>query len=292
MQGLDGVFGEQVGISGAGHLESVPDVAAHVVDGQAAQVGVDRDPLGELAQAAALQLFLEFRLADQDDLDEVFLFRFQVGKHADFLDGFGRQVLGFVDDQDGPLPAGEGVEQKLLQVLQQGGLVAVGGLQFELLAEHLQKLGGADVGVVDQGQVEVLGDFVDQVVDQSGFAGADFASDHPEALVLGNGVFQVGVGVFMPAAPEQVAGIGVEVERLFLQSVKRFIHGAWFLPGIRGISGWRLEGFQYWSMTRERPFSLLKTVPSTGLSLSISMACSMALLGVLSASTTSRMPSM
>ena len=66
---------------------------------------------------------------------------------------------------------------------------------------------------------------MEQVGEQGGFAGAHFTGNDPETLVFADGIFKVGIGVLMAAAPENVGWVGIEIERFFLQAVEDFVHG-------------------------------------------------------------------
>src|SRR5258706_9527594 len=61
--------------------------------------GAQRQALAQLAQLRLLQALFEFRLPDQNDLQEFFGEGLQIGEHADFFEHFVGEVLGLVDDQ-------------------------------------------------------------------------------------------------------------------------------------------------------------------------------------------------
>ena len=69
---------EEEGVARAGDAETVAQVVRSLVGGEPGHVIPERDPLAELAEIGPAQRLAELGLADQDDLDQLFLFRFEV----------------------------------------------------------------------------------------------------------------------------------------------------------------------------------------------------------------------
>jgi len=202
----------------------VADVIRHLGLVEGVEVAVDRHPLDELLQRLLLQLVLELGLAHENDLDQVMLLGLEVGEQTDFLDGHVGQVLGLVHDEDDPPAAGELLQQEGMQVRQQGGLVGAFDGQLILLADHPQKLARLDQRVVDDADLDVLRDLAQEVVDQRRLARSDFPRDDDEPLVLHDGVLEVNARHLVNAAHVEEVGVGIQVERLFLQPVEGLVH--------------------------------------------------------------------
>ena len=58
-----------------------------------------RDALAQLAQARAVQPVAQFRLAEQDDLQQLAVVEFEVGKQPHLFEQFVGQILRLVNDQ-------------------------------------------------------------------------------------------------------------------------------------------------------------------------------------------------
>ncbi len=75
------------------------DVALAFLDRQRLGLQREGDALGQLAQRRIGQQFIELGLAEQDDLQQLALFGFQVGDQPHELESFAAEMLRFVDDQ-------------------------------------------------------------------------------------------------------------------------------------------------------------------------------------------------
>ena len=137
------------------------------------------------------------------------------------------EVLRLVDDQHHAAAAGVRVEQLPPdQVHQRLGAVAPGlrHVDVQLLADGEQELGGRDARVEDQRDVGVARQLLEQAADDRGLAGAHLAGQLDEAARLVDAVQQVRERLRMPLAEVQVAGVGGDRERLFLESEKARVH--------------------------------------------------------------------
>ncbi|OPY90135.1 MAG: hypothetical protein A4E72_00815 [Syntrophus sp. PtaU1.Bin208] len=148
------------------------------------------------------------------------LFRFQVREHADLFHGVVRQILRFIDDQGHPFFPRELLQKKRVKEIEKFGLVAGFGRKFEFLADHFEELCRRNQGLVDHAHLDVLLDLVQQKIDQGRFPGADFPCNDDEPFALHDGVFQMGVGVLVDFAHEQIGGVRSQVKGIFFQAVE------------------------------------------------------------------------
>jgi len=70
------------------------------------------DSLGQLAQIVPFENVLQFRLADEDNLQQLFTTGLQVGQQPDLLENFNAEVLGLINDQDRVSALGVGFKQE------------------------------------------------------------------------------------------------------------------------------------------------------------------------------------
>jgi hypothetical protein len=72
----------RVRIGAAGYAEAASDISAAFFERKRQSPAAHRHALAHLAKSGTLKHFFEFRLAAQDDLQEISLRRLQVQKHA------------------------------------------------------------------------------------------------------------------------------------------------------------------------------------------------------------------
>ena len=94
-------------------------VRGSLVARQRVEVIAAGDALRELPQLDAAQQLAQLGLADQDDLQQLLRFGFEVGQQAHLLEHFGREVLRFVDHQHDALAFGMRLEQVVAQQVDQ-----------------------------------------------------------------------------------------------------------------------------------------------------------------------------
>ena len=85
----------------AGQFQPVLDVLGHLEARERHEMITHRDALAQLAQARAVQAVAQLRLADQDDLQQLAVVGFDVGKQADLFEQFLGQILRLVNDEHG-----------------------------------------------------------------------------------------------------------------------------------------------------------------------------------------------
>ena len=71
------------------------------------------------------------------------------------------------------------------------------------------------MGVVDQAHLYILVYSIEKEIDKGRFAGTDFARNDDKTLVFRYGIFEMGVGVVMALAHEEIIRVGMEVKGFF-----------------------------------------------------------------------------
>src|SRR4051812_20564844 len=90
------------------------------------EMTVDADPLPELPHFRRSEHFLELRLSDKDDLEELCVLGLQVGQHPDFLKELRRKILRLVDDENREVFFTVLLDEERVEVAKQGHLVLAG----------------------------------------------------------------------------------------------------------------------------------------------------------------------
>src|SRR5205807_7636287 len=81
-----------------------------------------------------------FRLPYQDDLQQLMLGSFKIGKQADLFECLCRKMMGFIDDKHRGEPFQTAIDNKVAKVEQQLTFVFSSGGQAEIADDVLQKL--------------------------------------------------------------------------------------------------------------------------------------------------------
>ena len=221
---------------GAGDAQAMAHVRGGLVLRQRDEVVAAGDALGELAQVVAVEQFAQLGLADQDDLQQLLGAGLEVRQQAHLLEHGGLEVVGLVDDDHDALALGVGAQQVGVQDVDEVLHAAdgvVGHADAELLADGQQELGGGDARVEDQRDFGVLRDLREQRADGGGLAGADLAGELDEAAGLADAVNEVRKRLRMALAQEEIARVGGDGERLFVQPEERQVHALCPAPGAR-----------------------------------------------------------
>ena len=113
----------------------------------------------ELPQVRPGEQFTEFGLPDQDNLQQ-FLFRsLEVGEKPYLLEHSRREILGFIDHEDGAAPRGVRVQQVPVQCVRQrlDAAPVVPHFDMQFLANRGEELDDGQLRVQDHGHVRVVG---------------------------------------------------------------------------------------------------------------------------------------
>ena len=214
---------------GAGDAQAMAHVGGGLVAGQRIEVIAAGDALRELAQLGAVQQLAQLRLADEDDLQQLLRFGLEIGEQAHLLEHLGREVLRLVHHQHDALALGVRLEQVAAQQVDQVLEAALGVAASTWMPSSSQMAsrnsGRRHARIEDQRDLGVLRRLRQQRAHHRGLAGAHLAGELDEAAGLVDAIHQVRQGLRVPFREEQVARIGRDGERLFVEAEKRGVHG-------------------------------------------------------------------
>ncbi len=190
-------------------------VSRGVIARQRLQVAARGDALRELPQVVAVQQLTQFRLADQDDLQQFLRIGLEIGEQPHLLEYFGGEILRLVDNQHRAPALGVNAQQLAIEQVDQHLAVAdCAGwhLDAQLLADRLQEFQRREPRIDDQRDVGIVRRARQQRADRGGLAGAHLAGELDETAGIVDAVHQVGerIGVLPPQV--QVARIGRDRE--------------------------------------------------------------------------------
>ena len=80
-------------------LKPALDVSLGLIRIQRHEVRAQGNSLLQLPQADGIEFFIQFRLSDQKNLQQLLLRSFEIAQEPDFFQNFRRKVMGFVDHQ-------------------------------------------------------------------------------------------------------------------------------------------------------------------------------------------------
>src|SRR5258708_26202906 len=225
MDGFNRLCAEDWFARSAGNSEAFHNVIPCLLFGKRSSAAAKHNALPELAKLRELELLFQFRLAGEHDLQKLFCGGFQIGQEADLLQHGIRQVLGFVDDQNDGFPIAIAFEKPVIELekLLALGVRLAGNIEFG--QDEIEELAGIHPGVEEEsGARTAMVKPVEQAIDQGGLAGADFARKGNEAFTGLNSVHQACQRLLNLLRKKKEARIGVDVERVFFQTVKAFVH--------------------------------------------------------------------
>ena len=120
----DRFAGEHLCADPAGGADSPGEIRGGLLEGQRPKLAAQRHPLLQLPQAAIVQPLRQLRLSGQDDEQQLFVVRLDVGQQPNLLEQFERQALCFIDDQHGCLASPPARFQDDLELEEEVGLRA------------------------------------------------------------------------------------------------------------------------------------------------------------------------
>ena len=135
---------------GAGNLQAVLDVLADLAVAERMKMVADGDALAQLAQAVLVESVAQFGLAHQDDLQQLALVGFEIGKEADLFEQFAREVLGLVNNKNGVLAALGLMEEEAVDFGHRFQAVQALGLQAQFHGDGLDELVGVEHGIENE----------------------------------------------------------------------------------------------------------------------------------------------
>ena len=225
-------IGEQVTCR-ARNAQAVADVGNGLWTPERLKVIAAGHALGELAQVGFREHGAQFRLADQEDLQQLLRRGLEVGQQPHLLQHIGGEVLRLVHHQHDAAAAAVRVEQEMRQQVHQRLDAAHRRgrhLHVQLVADALQELRGRHARVQDQRDVTMRRQLLQQAPQHGGLARADFAGQLDESTGFGNAVCEVRERFRVPLAEVEVTRVGRDRERLFCQAKKAGVHACETAP--------------------------------------------------------------
>ena len=165
-----------------------------------------------------VELFLEFRLAAEHDLDQLVLRCLQVGKHSQVLQCSDRHVLDLIDNENYIAPRLVFLDEDPVELVDHlRDIVGLGSVPHILINRFKECLEG-NVGVEHiDGLHLLLVDLFQKRADDGGFSHPDLADDRDETLALFYAVDHRRQRFLMAGAQIKELRVGGDVERLFFQ---------------------------------------------------------------------------
>src|SRR2546426_2583017 len=217
-------IGEQPHVTCPRDAQSRPDIFAGFLRGQRGNLTAQADPLLELPELGETERVREFRLAHQQDLQELARRGLEVREQADLFQRRRRQVLRFVEDEDGVLARARALDEEVVQGHEslRRRLSALGDLQ--VLEDVLENAVEGQGAIEDRRNRGLAVEPLPQGLEQGGLSGAHLAGQHDEALPFLDAVPELGEGLPVARTHIEEARVRGRVERLLRESVKRQIH--------------------------------------------------------------------
>jgi len=217
----------------SGDAKPVLDVAIGILPAQGLEVAADADALVELAELAALELFLQLRLPREHDLEQLAGGRLQRGEDANLLEGLVGHLLGLVEHDHHRLAFRTRGEEVLVQGGHQLTLGGPAPLEAEVVEDGSHQLHIGEVRVEDERALHLAGQLAQQGPTQRGLPGPHVADEGDQALLAGDPVEEGGENLVMALRAEQEPRVGREDERRILEAEERLVHRATSPPSCR-----------------------------------------------------------
>lgn len=113
------------------------------------QLGVHQDALAKLPQALFGENPFEFRLTHQNDLEQLLLVGFEVGKQTQLFEQFEGEVLRFVNDEENVLSLLDPIKQDVVDLFDEPAATAARSFFAEFRQDGLEQLGFGDARIED-----------------------------------------------------------------------------------------------------------------------------------------------
>ena len=179
---LDGVRRKNVRPAVAGRAHPEHQVAFEGIARQRLHVEMVDDAVLELAHVRLIQLGVQFRLPEQDDLQQLVIADLQVVEQAQLFQRIQRHGVRLIDQYDDTLAfAGLLLELVLDAVHDDADALAVDA-QAERVGNRIQHFFARQARVGEINGFNMFGQPLEQHAAQHGFAAADFAADFDDAF--------------------------------------------------------------------------------------------------------------
>jgi hypothetical protein len=175
--------GEQAIAPVTGDSQAVRNIVPDLAVLQTTQTVVKSNALEQLSHFRTAQLFIEFRLTEESDLQQLAFFGLQVGQQAQGFQRFDRHRLCFVDADDNAFFRLRMRKQQMVDPPHQMILIqATGIVDAQFLGQRQEQGIRRQIGI---GQIRTHPAFVErlqQPTTEQGLSGADLAGDLDEPL--------------------------------------------------------------------------------------------------------------
>ncbi len=167
----------------------------------------------------------EFRLAEQENLEQRMAAELEIRQHAQLFERRDREVLPLVDDQQSAAAGARLFAQILLHRAQQFGLALPFPFDAELFGDEAEQVVALDLRrhQLDRGQAIGV-DRVHQMPDQRCLARADVAGDDDETFALREAIAEVGHRFAVGAAFEIEMRVWRQLERTPGETIELIVH--------------------------------------------------------------------
>ena len=180
---------------------------------------------GQLADRILFQMLVQLRLAEQHDLQQLALFRLQIGQQTQRFQAFHRDRLRLIQAQHDLLALPRQFHQARRDRLEQ--LVLIDVLvqrHFQFIGQRQHQRAWLQVGIGDIGGNETLAQGIDELAAQQRLASADLAGDLDEAFTIARRHQQRIEGLLRMRAGEEITGVRRDAKRRLAQAKVLVIH--------------------------------------------------------------------
>ena len=177
-----------------------------------------RDALAQLAQAMIVEAVAQFRLAKQNNLQELAVVGFEVGQQANLFEQVFGQVLRLVNDEHRVPAQLDLFQQKFVDERQRVHPVEIEAArrQTEFRGNRLHQFIRVENGIQNQRGGKVAIELLEHRAAQCRLARAHLAGELHEAFALADAVKQMVQGLAVLAAVEKKTRVRRKVERRLL----------------------------------------------------------------------------
>ena len=166
-------------------------VLAHLLGREGLQIEAVGDALLQLADFRLVEIVVELRLTEKDDLQQLVAIGLQVAEQADLFQGGDGHALGFLDEDHHLAIIGVLLEQAFLQRVHDMQAVGVCiQAQFHLHGDGVQGVLRRQTGIGQVDDVHLVSQALFQHAAEHGLAAAHLAHHLDDALAAGDGVHQ------------------------------------------------------------------------------------------------------
>ncbi len=152
--------------------------------------------------------------------------RFEICQEADLLQHVGGQILCLVDDEHGATPSRVGIQQVLVEPVDQHFPAFRAGRvgDAQLVAHRGQQLDVGELGIQDERHVHLGRQLLEQAPAEGGLPGPDFAGELDETAPLTDSVQEMGQALAVPVAHVEIARVRRDGKRRFREAEIGGVH--------------------------------------------------------------------